>query len=459
MQKIKKHIPLLCCIVLAVISFCIIGLVGGVEGKYYKEFEFNDTISLPKKTYLIHFINNQTPLVDPIKVNIKEYEETDFSLDPQENPDIKATIEAAIAKAETDTGYDFSHWINLGSTEVDKIGKGNTEDIVLYPAFYNVYTAIFVNQKGGLLKWGTYTTKTYSDFQLGGAIELESRNMLNDQLEGTDFEFEAWEIHVTNDEGETTTTYSLTSDFDFSTLNCDVTIYPKLKYSGDVQLIPVDIDGNGTTDEYQVGGYNSDTGSELVEIPAEVNGADITEINAGAFDIYDDLHAVRIPASVTVIGSATFSDGVTYRDTIFGEIAVPLQRETVTLYYEGEPDAWEAYMDKLYLREDYSYRDAYIENNSASSGDDLSGNVEGDGFATDWDDNMGDGSRIFFVDVDENGNAHVNYSKGYWELVKDGSAYYWVYYTTVPSDMAAEYTGTCNCNLGEHSREDAQYWN
>lgn len=458
MQKIKKYIPLLCCIVLAVISFCIIGLVGGVEGKYYKEFEFNDTISLPKKTYLIHFINNQTPLVDPIKVNIKEYEETDFSLDPQENPDIKATIEAAIAKAETDTGYDFSHWINLGSSQIDEIPAGNTEDIILYPAFKDLYTAIFVDLDGNLLDWTTFTT--------------DNHDKVDDLAETTvapsvkDCTFASWEVHVVakDSNGNTITTETPYSEYAFSQAT-DVTIYPKYVFDGDVTLEAVDGNGDGKTEALQVTNYKEGQGQDLVEIPNSVNNKPVTSIADGALAAYDDLHAVLIPSNITSIGTAAFADGneiVTIPDWLGGGTEVVSGRtETVTIYYQGTYAEWEAIS-------------------------------KADG----WDNNLGVGSRVFFLDE----NEKVDMSKGYIELCekKRGTNWLgqeawvtldtpvWIYHNHLypnadqvsdgmyPADGLTErcedengvpyfhfatwtdYDGACDCGCG--TRPDAGYW-
>ena len=322
----------------------------------------------------------------------------------------------------------FGGWMNAGSTKVENISADNTKDIVLYPYFNNPYTARFVDQNGNVLVYCFFHKEDTTKLE---AKRIEAEAALPDPGDG--FEFDYWEVHITDSEGKTTSKKEY-DKFDFANCQTDVTIYPVYKYDGDVKLIPVDSDGDGTINYYQVSGYSNPNGQELVEIPAYVNGKPVTTVNADAFSSYDDLHSVRIPGTITEINSQSFTaNNGTGRDT-------------VTLYYEGDPAVWNEAMTK-YNNKDYSGM-----------------------LKQSWDNYMGESSCVFFLDE----NGKVDLSKGYWELAKTGgfigigSKFVWQYHNHAYGSNSGcsnehnnktVYTDQCDCDLGKHYREDAKYWN
>lgn len=357
----------------------------------------------------------------------------------------------------------FDYWMNAGSTKITDIPADNEEDIVLYPAFKNVYTAMFVERDGTVIDWCTFTKSDFSSVtSMAGSITP------NPELTPDSCTFEGeWEIREVSydaNDNESVQKKSLT-EFDYSNATGNITIYPVYKYAGDVNLLPVDTDGDGDTDEFQVNGFGNGVGKYTVDIPPDVNGVPITGIVNEALSTYDDIHAVVIPAETTYIGSSAFADGQvtkTYPSWMGGGTYVTSGRETVTLYYEGDPNNWHAYMDKLYYHmidnSTYAHQAKYAELTPTRA--DIS-KVDGN-FASDWDNNMGDGSRVFFMT-----NGKVDLSKGYWELEETtyGSwtnrktGYIWVLHSgTVPDSLVTEYTGACDCGKCGDIRPDAYLW-
>lgn len=324
--------------------------------------------------------------------------------------DVSTANASAEQKVETAMGgsYDFSHWMNAGSTRVDKILAGNTEDITLFPSFVNRYTAMFVDQDGNILAWDTYTKNSYNNIKtLGNNTQPPAVK---------DCIFDYWEIHITDNTGKTVKTEKL-ADYKFNDAT-DITIYPIYTYNGDVNLIPVDIDGDGITDEYYVGGYSNPNGQNLVHIPDYVNGRPITAINANAFSSYDGVHSVVIPNTVMTVGKnilATDWSGILNKG------------ETVTIYFEGTYEQWVA--------------------KEAS-------------FPSGWDNGLSGSSRVFFLDA----NGKVDPNQGYMQgelktnFLGTGTALDWKK-STVTAALKNEYDGPCDCKACDGAdRPDRHFW-
>jgi hypothetical protein len=92
-------------------------------------------------------------------------------------------------------------------------------------------------------------------------------------------------------------------------------------------------------------------------------------------------------------------------------------------------------------------------------------------FANSWDNMMGEGSCVFFLDA----NGKVDLSKGYWELAADGYTsatlrnFRWEYHNhpyggstsgcnATEHNNKTDYTANCKCDLGTHVRPDKEYW-
>ena len=412
-------------------------LYGGGQGVYGDPT--HDGVTVKNYAYSIQYINDNKVLAE----TFVESNSSEYKLDPQ-NSDYADAQKAAEdwVKSQDYNKVEFGGWVNAGSTKVTSIPAGNTETIKLYPYFNSPYTARFVDQNGNVLAWCLFHSEKTGELENTRA--LAEKNLVFDE----GFSLDKWEVHVTDDNGNVTTRedYSVGK---FAGYTTDVTVYPVYKFNGDVSLIPVDSDGDGDTDYYQVAGYGANTGAqELVEIPGIVNGVPVTTINADAFSSYDDLHSVRIPGTITEINSQSFTADNTNQ---WGT-----QRDTITMYYEGDPTVWNDELTKY-------------ENNHNYNGM----------FKPNWDNCMGDGSRVFFLV-----NGKVDNTQ-YWEL---NSSFKWVHHNhaysyeaalncnggkghyeygggffgigaSLQKDEFTNYAGNCDCkSCGGATRPDAEYW-
>ena len=247
------------------------------------------------------------------------------------------------AKSLLGGNYAFNYWMNAGSTKVEEIPAGNTQNIVLYPSFSGIYTATFVDLNGNVLATDTYTSAKYSNVQ-------------TKQVQAPDVEqckFDYWEVRVKKD-GQVTNTQL--SEYNFKD-NMDITIYPVYTYDGKLNLKPHDTDGDGITNHYTVEAA-SGLGGDVV-VPGSVNGIPVTsitdlssdwlntnvnsieiqegvtEIGEKAFAMTSGLSEVTIPVSLTKIGENAFaSDG-----WISGGVASWFK--TITITYNGTKAQWD----------------------------------------------------------------------------------------------------------------------
>ena len=400
-------------------------LYGGGQGVYGQ----TEHEGVSFGAYTITYVNNGETL------DVKYIKDNSDAVSTENSTAQAAAEEWVKTQGFANANIRFDGWVNAGSTKVTAVRAGNTENITLYPYFTSPHTARFVDQNGNVLAWCLFHSEKTDELE----TTREKAEAALPTING--FEFDYWEVHY----GSTKETYNVNK---FATYTQDVTIYPVYKFNGDVKLIPVDEDGDGDTDYYQVGGYGEKTGEqELVEIPAYVNGIPVTTINADAFSSYDDLHSVRIPGTIETISSQSFTANQ-------GSSLSP-KRDTVTLYYEGDPAKWGKAMEA------YNNRDK---------------NYDSDGKAMlkyNWDNNMGEGSRVFFLDA----NGKVDLTKGYWELANEAKWYQsdkfvWRYHNhAFPYDSSVHtcsyehnqndtvYNGACDCSSCKGAtRPDAEYW-
>ena len=278
------------------------------------------------------------------------------------------------ASANIKGSWEFGGWMNAGSTKLETIRADNTKDIVLYPYFNKPYTARFVDQQGNVVAWCLFHAEDLTKLD---ATKVAAEAAL--PAPGEDLEFDYWEVQITDNNGKVNSReeYSKNS---FAAYEQDVTIYPVYKYKGNLRLTPVDSDGDGIINYYQIDGlgltvseYNNLSAEEkkaymTVNIPGEVNGIYVTHIAGDAFSDFADLEIIYIPNTVTYIGTNAFVKK--------GE------DEQITIYYNGTKAEWDA-----------------IEKN----------------FASDWDKYIGTGSHIYFTDGSSYEKKGLNGLYTYWK--------------------------------------------
>ena len=417
-------------------------LYGGGQGVYGQDK--HDGVTYPKTAYSITYVNDSKTL-DVIYVPNNENAYMVANDQAQ-----KLVDEWAKANMKDYSGYEIGGWMTAASVKLDKIPKGNTQNIVLYPYFTSPYTASFVDENSNILAWCFFNEVKVDNLSSTFATAKENRTH-----PGDNYELLHWVIRGTDTNGNTVNVQLADNNTNWESFKGykDVTITPHYRYKG-ANLIEVYDELTGEVDHYQVAGYADGKGTYLVEIPAYVNGKPVIQINDGAFKSFDDIYAAVIPGTITNIGYNAFTE-------ISGS-----KRDQITLYYQGDPDDWKRAMDDLYVNKAYSH---YTDYNTA-------GTYTGEAKLTldsSWDSGAGDGSRIFFLD--ENGN--VDQSKGYWELYKTwgkngsgifsyGDIFIWIYHDHPYDNTSNEYNNCGNKNTHYSSftdydaadRPDKEYW-
>ena len=401
-------------------------LYGGGQGVYGQDQ--HDGVTYPKTAYSITYINDGKTL-DVIYVPNNENAYT-VANDQAE----KLVDEWAKKNMKDYSGYEIGGWMTAASVKLKEIPKDNDKNIVLYPYFTSPYTASFVDENSNILAWCFFNEIKVDNLPATFATAEKNRTK-----PGDNYELLYWVIRGTDTNGNTVNTQLANDNTNWESFKGykDVTITPKYRYKG-ADLIEVLDPLTGEVDHYQVAGYAKGKGSTIVEIPAYVNGKPVTTVNSDAFSSYDDLHSVVIPGTITKINYQSFTAD---NPDKWGD-----QRDTVTLYFAGDPEVWNKAMT------DY--------NNRQLNNDSL--------LTSGWDNMMGEGSCVFFLDE----NGKVDLSKGYWELA-DTSKWYqsakfeWQYHNHAygsnsgcgnEHNNTTVYTNQCDCDLGKHDRADAVYW-
>lgn len=323
MQKIKKYRLLICCTlaVVLLISIALQNLVGTVSAKYVKDIVFNNTITVPKNYYTVTYYQYDGTVLE----NVNEYSNMAHSLRDGTGAMLPSGAES------------FIGWVNALGNSPD---LSKREDYGLYPAFKypeTTYEVRFMDMKGEEL----LGSATFKESQAGQrATDVITDTPTAPTL--TDLEFTGWGVRT--DSG--TVSWS-----DYTLTKADVVVYAQYTYNGNLQLTPVDEDGDGTTDYYRVDA-TANLEAEVI-IPGYINGipvAVITDlasgfagnvetiivedgvetINKDAFAFTPNLKNVTIPLSVTSIGANTFSSG-------WGI----LTQKQVTITYDGTWEQWD----------------------------------------------------------------------------------------------------------------------
>lgn len=201
-------------------------------------------------------------------------------------------------------------------------------------------------------------------------------------------------------------------------VDASIQLSPQVDSNGNI----IDANGDGFPDGFIVSGASFDDDNVNITIPSEIMGVPIVAIAENSFAGFDNLHAIRIPKSITAIGATSFSDE---------SLSWFNSGETITIYYEGSKAEWEA----IYK-------------------------------ASGWDDGLSKSTNIFFL----NGGDKVDSSQGYlkrktnWLGQGDG----WENKTSLDSSFNSDYQAACDCDIdackcncgvvGCEKRPDHIYW-
>ena len=196
------------------------------------------------------------------------------------------------------------------------IAAGNTEDIILYPQWAGEYAIRCFDTMGDLVYFKMFKT---NDTTTHSQIAAEVNEVLNNIQEEVDSNKKVIEVKW----NQTFDANSLSSAQD------DVVLKATPNLTGTSITLTPDDESNPTY--YTVTDVNESNSNTKIEIPAYVGTTPVTAIGDNAFDQFDHLHTVKIPATVTNIGSIAFAED-------YSDIAD--DGETITIYFEGSKEKW-----------------------------------------------------------------------------------------------------------------------
>ena len=381
--------------------------------------------------YTITFID-QNEYIDVYYINDDGEKETWEGGTKAIYDDVAISLSAERLTLVNDTGKELLGWENAGGTTMGELPADHSTDIVLYPVWADEYWIRFMDGLGNadenVLLAYVFTQGSkpadLNETEIATALQ-KAQDRYDAQYGEGAYVISDWSVDY-NDES----IYNTTSDIVVSAVGAPA------EYAGSLEFTPIyDEPNDGIPDAYATSAL-SDQGETVIEIPEYYNGEPVTAIGNNTFAGFNDLHAAVIPSNVISIGANAFVEPKEWYES----------DETITIYYRGTYDDWKKITK-----------------------------TEG------WDDGVGDGSRVFFLDesghvdadagyLEYNGSTWVLHEHAYtYEAAKNCShgedSHYeygggiFGYGASLQEDEFTDYAGTCDCDsCNGATRPDAEYW-
>ena len=394
-------------------------LYGGGQGVYGEDEHKNVSEGIYTVTYMDH---GEILHVDYVTDNRVAYGENDIW---------------PVTNVKDANNNSPSCWVDANSKEFTGVGIGNTANVIIYPKWPNEYTVRCIDTYGNVAYYNFFTDDktTAAEYE---AIATEINNTLatiqkeidaNGKVVRVVWKDASGKLLTTTDANGNVVPTEITSDYIAKAgSNIILTATPQL-LSGSITLTPVYDDTTGELVAYHVTDVVADDSNISIMIPDYVGTVPVTKITEGAFDDFDNLHAVVIPNTVTTLDKSMFP----------GSLGIISNRQTVTIYYEGTKAQWDA-LNKV---------------DSSQSG------LLGSKTDTSWDNTLGKGSRVFFLGA----NGKVDITQGYLEVTDikgiSPTDVVWTYNATITQTIKEACTANCDCKevcKGDKQRPDAIYW-
>ena len=315
-------------------------LYGGGQG-VYGQFE-HEGVEIINYRYSITYVNDY-------KVLAIKYVTEEGAVKTAN--DVAANLVKEWAAVNITGSWEFGGWMNAGSTKIETIDANNTKNIVLYPYFNKPYTARFVDQKGNVVAWCLFHAEDLTKLD---TTKAAAEAALPDP--GDEFVL-SWEVHI----NKTNDGYPAYNVKDFENYKQDVTVYPVYEYTGKLKLTPIDEDGDGIIEHYQIDAI--DELDEITVIPGYVNGIPVKvvsklyendnswdfgagvkqviieegveELARNSLGYTQDLSIVELPSTITKLGKNTFSRNLWYN--VFGD----KDTKVLTIKFNGTKADWD----------------------------------------------------------------------------------------------------------------------
>ena len=234
-------------------------------------------------------------------------------------------------------GRVFVDWVNASAVGVDSFPAGNTNDYTLSAKWDKLYLIIFVDEDGSVIY-----EEMFSDSST--ALSAEGQSIVDAKLRELAKEAAVNEMTV------------VWSDYDIASATADIIVRPIYTYTGNLQFTPIDVNGDGIIEYYQV-----DAVSKLndpTKIPGQFNGLPVkvinklylnednfdygagvktieigegvTTLNRNALAYTADLSTVKLPSTLEYIGKNAFSRN-------FGS-----DKKVLTIEFNGTMAEWQS---------------------------------------------------------------------------------------------------------------------
>ena len=329
-------------------------------------------------------------------------------------------------------------WIDVNGNKITSIAADNKESYTVYAKWPGILTFSLVDDHDHILYSVEFTEGT--DFVPN---EEEINQVIADMQEKVDSSKKIIKV-------------VLEQDIPGNLKDASENVVINVKYEIEGELLEPVKDEAGVVYAYRyLKNPTSSTfpGDDIV-IPGYVGNIPILEVTLvnNAFASDDAIASIKLPDNIQSIGSGALENGPQGSGS-----NITKGRSQITIYYSGTPEQWQKYMDYVYKN-----KDLYKEYNGNTI-------TIGDGkacLASDWDNGLEKGSRIFFLDE----NGKVDESKGYWELyyeqdgwniISGSHKYTWVYHNHGYNE---NHNNDCSghhndVNTDYSSRGDSAYWN
>ena len=231
----------------------------------------------------------------------------------------------------------FAYWINASAEAVYYYPAGNTRSYTLSAKWDSVYQIMFVDNEGNVIYQESFTSSSKQ-------LSSEGQAIVNARLAEFAAEVAASDLSVS------------WADYSLSGAKSDITVRLIYTYTGNLNLIPVDRDGDGITDYYRVEAVASL--KNPTKVPGEVNGVPVEivqklyknennfdygagvqvielgegvkRVEGNALAYTSSLNTVYLPSSLEYIGKNVFSRN-------FGS-----DIKQITVNYNGTMAEWKA---------------------------------------------------------------------------------------------------------------------
>ena len=270
------------------------------------------------------------------------------------------STEYTITRTATKTGETFNGWVSASSVAITKIPANNTNDYTLYVDWANKHVIRFVDTDGTILH--------QEEFAQGNAQLTITDAELNALLPNAEDDFTPeWQVILSYDEATGETTTEAWESYNLNDATSDVTVRVVYNYTGGLALTPVDSDGDGDIDYYQVdatenlsgnitvpGVLHSSNGDIPVLVVDDLCAEDsifgdtnnelkkvtflegVEQINERALAYTTQLSEVVLPSSLKSIGVNAFASQAGQFGALIGA------KQKITFTYNGTKADWDA---------------------------------------------------------------------------------------------------------------------